>query len=47
MNVYDFTVKVQDGTDVALSDYQGKLLLVVNTAIGCGFTPQYKDLQVI
>ena len=45
MNVYDFTVKAQDGNDVALADYKGKVLLIVNTATGCGFTPQYDDLQ--
>ena len=45
MNVYDFTVKAQDGTEVNLSDYKGKLLLIVNTATGCGFTPQYDGLQ--
>lgn len=45
MNVYDFTVKAQDGSDVSLSDYRGKVLLIVNTATGCGFTPQYDDLQ--
>ena len=45
MNVYDFTVKAQDGSDVSLSDYKGKVLLIVNTATGCGFTPQYSDLQ--
>lgn len=45
MNVYDFTVKAQDGSDVALADYKGKVLLIVNTATGCGFTPQYNDLQ--
>lgn len=45
MNAYDFTVKAQDGNDVALENYRGKVLLIVNTATGCGFTPQYKDLQ--
>ncbi len=45
MNVYDFTVKAQDGTEVSLSDFQGKALLIVNTATGCGFTPQYTELQ--
>ena len=47
MNVYDFTVKAQDGTDVNLSDFKGKVLLIVNTATGCGFTPQYTELQEI
>ena len=45
MNLYDFTVKKMDGTDVNLSDYAGRAVLVVNTATGCGFTPQYKELQ--
>ncbi len=45
MNIYDFTVKDRKGNDVALSDFKGKLILVVNTATGCGFTPQYKELQ--
>lgn len=47
MSIYDFTVKAQDGSDVALSDYKGKVLLIVNTATGCGFTPQYTELQEI
>ena len=45
MSIYDFTVKDATGADVALSDYRGKVLLVVNTATGCGFTPQYDGLQ--
>ena len=47
MNVYDFTVKTRKGAEVALSDFRGKVLLIVNTATGCGFTPQYKELQEI
>ena len=47
MNIYDFSVKTQDGGEVSLSDYKGKVILVVNTATGCGFTPQYDELQDI
>ena len=45
--VYDFTVKDMQGNDVSLADYQGKLLLIVNTATGCGFTPHYEPLEVM
>lgn len=45
MSIYDFVVKSRKGEDVPLKDYEGKVLLIVNTATGCGFTPQYKELQ--
>ena len=47
MSIYDFKVKAQDGSEVSLSDYKDKVLLIVNTATGCGFTPQYDELQNI
>ncbi len=43
--VYDFTVKDRNGSEVSLSDYSGKVLLIVNTATGCGFTPHYEPLE--
>ena len=43
--VYDFTVKDRQGSDVPLADYKGKVLLIVNTATGCGFTPHYDPLE--
>jgi len=45
MTIYDFTVKDIDGNDYSLSLLKGKILLIVNTATGCGFTPQYTGLQ--
>lgn len=47
MGFYDYSVKNTKGEDVPMSDYEGKVVLVVNTATGCGFTPQYKDLESI
>ena len=47
MTVYDFIVKGQDGNDVSLEQYKGKVLLIVNTATGCGFTPQYEALETL
>ena len=46
-NIYQFTVLDGVGNEVNLADYQGKLLLVVNTATHCGFTPQYEALQAL
>lgn len=45
MSIYDFKAKDAMGAEVNLSEYKGKVLLIVNTATGCGFTPQYDGLQ--
>jgi glutathione peroxidase len=45
MDIYDISVKDMEGKDVKLSDYKGKAMLIVNTATGCGFTPQYDGLE--
>ena len=47
MSYYDYTVPAKDGSEVSLREYEGKVLLIVNTATGCGFTPQYEDLESI
>ncbi len=46
-SVYDFKVKNAQGKEVALSEYKGKVMLIVNTATRCGFTPQYNELEAL
>ena len=45
MSVYDYSAKTLDGQDASLADYRGQVLLIVNTASKCGFTPQYEGLE--
>jgi glutathione peroxidase len=47
MSVYDFKLKSIDGDEIALEQYKGKVLIIVNTASKCGFTPQYESLEKI
>ncbi|MBK8522914.1 MAG: glutathione peroxidase [Betaproteobacteria bacterium] len=44
-SIYDFSATTLDGRDISLGDYKGKVLLIVNTASKCGFTPQYDGLE--
>jgi glutathione peroxidase len=45
--IYDFSAHTADGRDTPLSDYRGQVMLIVNTASKCGFTPQYEGLQAL
>ncbi len=45
MSIYDYSVPTPAGEEISLKDFEGKVMLIVNTATGCGFTPHYKDLE--
>lgn len=47
MSIYDFTMKDAQGVERSLGEFKGKVLLIVNTATGCGFTPQYEGLETL
>lgn len=47
MSFYDYSVSKRKGGELPLSEFRGRVVLVVNTATGCGFTPQYEGLEML
>ena len=47
MSFYDYSVTTPAGDDISMKEYEGKVVMVVNTATGCGFTPHYKDIEAM
>ena len=47
MGLYDLSVTAASGEEISMKDYEGKVVLIVNTATGCGFTPHYKDIEAM
>ena len=47
MSIYDYSLKDRNGKEIKLKEYEGKVLIIVNTATGCGFTPQYEGLEML
>ncbi|MBP5697952.1 MAG: glutathione peroxidase, partial [Alphaproteobacteria bacterium] len=47
MTIYDYNIPKTDGGELAFSEFKGKVILIVNTATGCGFTPQYEAIEKI
>ena len=45
MSIYDYTLPAPDGSEISMEQYRGKVLLIVNTATGCGFTPHYAPME--
>ena len=45
MSIYDYTLPARDGSQISMENYRGKVLLIVNTATGCGFTPHYAPIE--
>ena len=47
MKFYDYSVKNSNGEEISMNEYKGKVVMIVNTATGCGFTPQYEDIEAM
>ena len=47
MSIYNYSIPQPNSEELKLADFKGKVMLIVNTATGCGFTPQYKDLETL